>query len=281
MDLSKQVFCAGMLYVALSRVKQMQNLHLIAFDEDAIKVSGKSLMEVNRLRETYRPDLPQYSVPREKKGTVRVRKHKMSGSLSKALPSLEKVKTREEAKFPQPQVNVSLKQETAGSKRKLKLANEKSEPSPKKSTVSPTEGRELEHSDEKSETLTKESLQSPTEGRRDVSSQQRYNPVSVECQRQACQHLGMQFVRANGSTPGGSDVPLTFPARCRTIEGDGNCLFRALSHAITGSERQHSRLRSATVEHMRSLRLSGLNQSLEANVLGLSVEEHLARTRMD
>ena len=32
---------------------------------------------------------------------------------------------------------------------------------------------------------------------------------------------------------------------------------------------------------MRSLRRSGLNQSLEANVLGLSVEEHLARTRMD
>ena len=176
---------------------------------------------------------------------------------------------------------MSLKQETAGSKRKLESANEKSEPSPKKNAVSPTEGRQLERSDEKSEPLTKESLQSPTEGRRDVSSRQRYNPMSVDWQRQACQHLGMQFVRANGSTPGGSDVPLPRPARCRTIEGDGNCLFRALSHAITGSERQHSRLRSATVEHMRSLTRSGLNQSLEANVLGLSVEEHLARTRMD
>ena len=32
---------------------------------------------------------------------------------------------------------------------------------------------------------------------------------------------------------------------------------------------------------MRSLRRFGLNQSLEANVLGLNVEEHLARTRMD
>ena len=62
MDLSKHVFCTGMAYVALSRVKQMQNLHLIAFNEEAIKVNGNSLMEVNRLRETYRPDLPQYSV---------------------------------------------------------------------------------------------------------------------------------------------------------------------------------------------------------------------------
>ena len=43
MDLSKQVFCAGMAYVALSRVKQMQNLRLIVFDVEAIKVSGKGL----------------------------------------------------------------------------------------------------------------------------------------------------------------------------------------------------------------------------------------------
>ena len=31
MDLSDQVFCDGMAYVALSRVKQLENLHLIAF----------------------------------------------------------------------------------------------------------------------------------------------------------------------------------------------------------------------------------------------------------
>ena len=63
MDLSKQVFCAGMAYVVLSRVKEMQNLHLIAFDVEAIKVSGKSLEELNRSRQTYRPDLPLYAVP--------------------------------------------------------------------------------------------------------------------------------------------------------------------------------------------------------------------------
>ena len=32
MDLSEQVFCAGMAYMALSRVKQLENLHLIAFN---------------------------------------------------------------------------------------------------------------------------------------------------------------------------------------------------------------------------------------------------------
>ena len=37
MDLSDQVFCDGMAYVALSRVKQLENLHLIAFTPQSKK----------------------------------------------------------------------------------------------------------------------------------------------------------------------------------------------------------------------------------------------------
>ena len=40
MDLSNKVFCVGMAYVALSRVKKLENIHLIAFTEQAIKVSS-------------------------------------------------------------------------------------------------------------------------------------------------------------------------------------------------------------------------------------------------
>ena len=71
MELSEQVLCAGMPYVALSRVKQLKNLHLIAFNEEAIQVSGKCLHEINHLRQMYRPNLPQYTVPREKKSGTR------------------------------------------------------------------------------------------------------------------------------------------------------------------------------------------------------------------
>ena len=88
MDLSEQVFCAGMAYVALSRVKQLENLHLIAFDKDAIKVSAKCLQEINRLRQTYRPDLPQYTVPQQ--CTTKSKKRKLTGALNTEAPSAKR-----------------------------------------------------------------------------------------------------------------------------------------------------------------------------------------------
>ena len=40
-DLSEKVFSAGMAYVALSRVRTLSGLHLIAFDPASIKVSSQ------------------------------------------------------------------------------------------------------------------------------------------------------------------------------------------------------------------------------------------------
>ena len=47
-DLSSKVFADGMAYVALSRVKSLLGLHLIALDKDSIRVNRKSIMEINR-----------------------------------------------------------------------------------------------------------------------------------------------------------------------------------------------------------------------------------------
>ena len=63
-DLSEKVFIAGMAYVALSRVRTLSGLHLIAFDPATIKVSTQCLKEVNRLRETFKKDLSLYTIPR-------------------------------------------------------------------------------------------------------------------------------------------------------------------------------------------------------------------------
>ena len=62
-DLSDKVFCASAVaYVALSRVRSLAGLHLLAFDPKSIIVSNRSLEEYNRLRKAYRPDLPQYTI---------------------------------------------------------------------------------------------------------------------------------------------------------------------------------------------------------------------------
>ena len=39
-------------------------------------VSSKCLQEINRLRQTYRPDLPQYTIPREPQPQIRKQKQR-------------------------------------------------------------------------------------------------------------------------------------------------------------------------------------------------------------
>ena len=51
--------------------------------------------------------------------------------------------------------------------------------------------------------------------------------------------MGLNYITSNGITPGGREVGLEPPTTFTRIVGDGNCLFRALAHIITGSEEQH------------------------------------------
>ena len=48
----------GTAYVALSRVRSLEGLHLTAFDPRSVKVNIKCLKEINRLRQLHRKDLP-------------------------------------------------------------------------------------------------------------------------------------------------------------------------------------------------------------------------------
>ena len=76
MDLSDRVFSPGMAYMALSRVRTLDGVHLIVFDPDSITVSCESLQEINRLRQLFRRDLPCYALPAIKNK----RKRKLSGT---------------------------------------------------------------------------------------------------------------------------------------------------------------------------------------------------------
>ena len=72
----------------------------------------------------------------------------------------------------------------------------------------------------------------------------------------------------------------------RSVQGDGNCLFRALSYVVTGSEAQHMEVREGITSYMLSIEnlLVGYNSTGHANYLVPfnfnSVQEYLDNTNM-
>ena len=67
-----------------------------------------------------------------------------------------------------------------------------------------------------------------------------------------CARLGLKFVRANECEPGGPGVVLKPPTLLKSIGKDGNCLFRSLSYAVTGSESQQSHISCLIVHQYRT-----------------------------
>jgi len=68
-----------------------------------------------------------------------------------------------------------------------------------------------------------------------------FNPPGVDWQRSQAAVLRLTVEVQTTVSPGSvsSFAPNVPPRRCRPVAGDGNCLFRALSWWITGSEEQH------------------------------------------
>ena len=66
-----------------------------------------------------------------------------------------------------------------------------------------------------------------------------YNPVDRVWQQETCEAMGLNYITSNGITRGGREVGLEPPTTFTLTVEDGNCLFRALAHIITGSEEQH------------------------------------------
>ena len=98
-------------------------------------------------------------------------------------------------------------------------------------------------------------------------------PWHAECQAFWCSALDLPLIVKHKNC---SEVvkPLEKPSKLYRIVGDGNCLFRALSYAITGRQNYHSLLREKIVQHMRHN-----EHALLAHMNG-SVNEYLARTGM-
>ena len=106
---------------------------------------------------------------------------------------------------------------------------------------------------------------------RTVWPEYRYYQTNVTWQQGACTRLGVRFIHPTGFQPGGPDVILTQPdlRSLRNVQGDGNCLFRALSYVVTGSEAQHMEILNGIISYMLSIEplLAGYDSTGHANYL--------------
>ena len=275
MKLSSEVFSPGMVYVALSRVKEMKNLHLIAFDAKSVMVSSKCLQEINRLRQTYRPDLPLYTVPSIQSSLKKNTRAKLTAALLSDPPPPKQSDAVSAGK----RKKADKSQDLPPSKKKrahvdVHVVSAVSSGKKRKAIVTEDDGN-----------LPTVKKRRPRRRRADtrppVQSWYRYNPVSVDWQRWASQQLELHFVCDNRTTPGGPDVRLNHPASMRRVSGDGNCLFCALCYIITGSDGQHLLLRRRIIEHMRS---NELCMRLLANHIEhefVTIDEYIEGSRMD
>lgn len=192
-DLSDRVFSAGMAYVALSRVRSLSGLHLSAFDPNSIMVSRSCLQEVNRLRETYRKDLPLFELPLTRRAST---KRKLTGSIQQSEPKRKGTKA-----------SLGMPSEKRPQKRKRPSDFQKEKP-PKKPCTPSDRDYDPRHAQ--------------------VWPFSFYS-VDKQWQRNACIRMGLQFHGQTKLSPGGPNVPLKRPdlRTVKRITGDGNCLFRS------------------------------------------------------
>ena len=67
-----------------------------------------------------------------------------------------------------------------------------------------------------------------------------------------------------------SSKPLGTPSKLIQILGDGKCLFRAVSYAVTGRQIYYTRVRAQIINHMRHIEnflLPNTNSSLDSYII--------------
>ena len=237
MELSQKAFASGMAYVALSRVRTLEGVHLISFNKASIIVSRDCLQEVNRLRKEYRPDLPAYSIPKNAKSL------KLTGCLTLHDPDVK------------PPSRKKGSNQKCGLKRPLS-GNDNAKPAKKMCTKK--RSMKSKSTDDDDYVPSKKVCVAP---KNDVhvtrvdppGTFQRnyvYNPGNADIQKFWCGVLNLRYVKAVRPRLGSPTTPLTCPKTVHNVPSDGNCLFSAFSYIITGSEDQQDAIRAAILQHM-------------------------------
>ena len=266
-DLSDQVFSAGMAYVAISRVRTLAGLHLVAFNRNSIMVSTRCLKEVNRLRQLYRPDLKPYPLPVQPRAGT---KRKLTGNILYTEP--ESKKTR-----------LSRKRKHSGElpcTSKLETKKPKQSPPTSKSSPDVSDGTVIycgsEHCTPPN--AINRSLPDDLWQRQKSCVLSQYSRMSVVDKVSSPDRVRPLY--CNEISP---------HIRVR-VQGDGNCLFRAISRHVTGTESNHYAVRKAVVNYLQQNSflieyvLTGVNAPVEPNerrvFFNTKVQEYLENSQM-
>ena len=111
----------------------------------------------------------------------------------------------------------------------------------------------------------------PTNGTELNSNEFQFYPVSSECQTSLCSMLNLPLFKTSGKR----DVkPLKNPSQVFDIVGDGNCLFRAFSYVICGTQKFHEIIRNRITSYMKEIQ-----RHLHPHI-NSSVDEFLNYSRM-
>ena len=79
-----------------------------------------------------------------------------------------------------------------------------------------------------------------------------------------------------------SSKPLGTPSKLIQILGDGNCLFRALSYAVTGRQIYYTRVGAQIINHMRHIEnflLPNINSSFDSYLANDQMVRNKVRVR--
>ena len=268
-DLSEEVFSPGMAYVALSRVRSLSGLHLIAFDPESVTVSNKCLHEVNRLRQLYTKHLPLYDVPRvlePRKGT----KRKLLGAAHPDEPEPKKGRKT----FPSPRVPVKRKRADLSKSKPLPPKKPKLEkPLPTLASLPPNP-----HVEQLQEAIATALGQTPLTLLRHISSLPiaqvawivTQHAHSLDAIVNILNNMPVQYAESNpGLSQDSTATQQCHPLLLETfkpvaIHKDNNCLYNALSLVLTSSQELHALMRllcvHALIKHKRDM-LEGLTHS--------------------
>jgi predicted DNA-binding ArsR family transcriptional regulator len=100
-----------------------------------------------------------------------------------------------------------------------------------------------------------------------------FTHIDEKCQNFMCCLLDLPLIVKHKSCQ--ETKILEYPSKLYNIVGDGNCLFCALSYAITGRQVYHKQIRQKIVNHMREI-----EDSLRPHI-NMSVGMYLAQSKME